>query len=297
MYNVILYYVQIITVKALITCNRGYIDRGMEMLNTETVKIDIPPVGVTILPVIPASFSGVEVFSGVSYCQALLMSEQGKEFIVKPESIHVCQWVPIVLGFKSPENDFERSITPHLKPPTAGVYIASIDLFDNTVTPDVVIIRTNPYNFNLIFQYLGKELFIDPAHYNRDATALSFYHGNPARGVNGMMLKWFNRFLDSMNRFSWWQKFTEFLFTSTTISRIFDKFITRYLANMSMCRNSTVIPLKTGKVNISNFCAGGIAWGKNSASQMTAGFPYHIYRKIAHLLEYPGKNQHAGQTS
>ncbi|MFW5861821.1 MAG: hypothetical protein ACOCWZ_06175 [Spirochaetota bacterium] len=267
----------------------------MEKINTGPVKIDIPPVGVTVLPVIPASLSGVEVFSGVSYCQAILMSGKGKHLVVKPESIQVCQWVPIVLGFKSPENDFERSIAPHLTLPASGVYLASIDLFDNSITPDVVIIRTNPYNFSHLFQFLGKEHFIDPAHYNRDATALSFYHGNPARGVNGLMLKWFNRFLDTMNRFAWWQKFTELLFTSTTISRLFDKFITRYLANMSMCRNSTVIPLITGKANISNFCAGGIAWGKNSASQMTAGFPYHVYRKIAHLLEYPGKNKHAGQ--
>jgi hypothetical protein len=269
----------------------------MEMTTIRPVKIDIPPVGVSILTEIPASLSGVEVFSGVSYCQAILMSGRGKQLVVKPESIQVCQWVPIVLGFKSPENNFERSITPHLEPGTSGVYLASIDMYDRSLTPDVVIIRTNFYNFSLIFQYLGKELFIDPAQYNRDATALSFYHGNTARGVNGLMLKWFNRFLDTMNRFSWWQKFTEFLFTSTTISHLFDKFITRYLANMSMCRNSTVIPLKTGKVNISNFCAGGMAWGKNSPSHMTAGFPFHIYRNIAHLLEYPGKNEHAGQTT
>ena len=59
---------------------------------------------------------------------------------------------------------------------------------------------------------------------------------------------------------------------------------------MSMCRNSTVIPFQKGKANVSYFCTGGIAWGKNKPDNMTSGYPYGIYQKLAPFLDYPGKD-------
>ena len=261
----------------------------MDLQRNGLVQIDIPPVGVRVMNDIPEGMTDLNTFSGVSYCHAVYLAGEGREMLVTPNSIHTCQWVPVVLGFKVPENKFERSITEHLEHKTAGVYLARIDLFNRGLEPQVVIIRTSPANMRLILGHLGKDAFIEPSRYTRDATALSLFHEDTNEETGGFMMKWFNRFLDYMNRFSWWQRFTEFLFSSTTVSRIFDRFITRYMANMSMCRNSTVIPWKTGKANISNFCAGGIAWGRNSASHMTAGFPYHLYRKLEEYIDYPGK--------
>ena len=266
----------------------------MKTINDQPIQLNLSPVGVRVMNHLPPDMSLPDIFSGVSYCHAVFLAGAGREILVTPNSIDTCQWVPVVLGFKVPENQFERSITEHLEHETAGVYLARIDLFNPGLEPQVVIIRTTPSNLRLIFNYLGKDAFIGPSSYTRDATALSLFHEDSSDKTGGLVMKWFNRFLDYMNRFSWWQKFTEFLFSSTTISSIFDRFITRYMANMSMCRNSTVIPLKTGKANISNFCAGGIAWGKNSSSHMTAGFPYHLYRQLEEYIDYPGKKNGNG---
>jgi hypothetical protein len=95
-----------------------------------------------------------------------------------------------------------------------------------------------------------------------------------------------------MNGFTLWQKTTTFLFRSTIVTRLFDRFITKFMANMSVCRNSTLIPIQTGRANISFFCTGGIAWGKNFPDFLTSGFPYEIFRRIEPHLCYPGGREH-----
>jgi len=49
---------------------------------------------------------------------------------------------------------------------------------------------------------------------------------------------------------------------------------TRTLADMSVCRNSTVVPLLVGRVNVSFFCTGGITWGRNDPDHLTSGWPW-----------------------
>jgi len=82
-----------------------------------------------------------------------------------------------------------------------------------------------------------------------------------------------------------WEIFTRIAFRSTFVTKIFDKFITKYMANMSMCRNSSVMPFQTKKANISYFCTGGVAWGKNDSRHMTSGFPtIHISDSMKSLI-------------
>jgi hypothetical protein len=50
---------------------------------------------------------------------------------------------------------------------------------------------------------------------------------------------------------------------------------------MSVCRNSTVIPLLTGRVNVSFFCSGGITWGRNQPDHLTSGWPWAVYAALA----------------
>ena len=40
------------------------------------------------------------------------------------------------------------------------------------------------------------------------------------------------------------------------------------------CRNATVVPLLTGRVNVSFFCTGGITWGRNRAEHLVSGWPW-----------------------
>lgn len=254
------------------------------------IKLELPPVGIKLLDKKNAGpYEGKEKFSGVSYCEAVFESTFGKELVVRSESVKVCKWVPVVLGFKKAQNDFERSIEPHLEASTPGVYIAPLHLFRKDDTPDVVIVRTKPEHYRFIIEILGWESFIDYAKLKQDKTALHTFNMKPPEGFSALTIKYFNGALDALNRFDLWNSFTAFLFKSGFVTSLFDKFITRYMANMSMCRNSFVIPFQQNLANISYFCTGGVAWGKNDSRNMTSGFPYHLFRKLDAHLDYPGK--------
>jgi len=258
------------------------------MKKSESIKLDLPPVGVEIITDDDPALSAIPRFTGISYCEAVLQATFGRELIVDSSSIQVCQWAPVVLGFKKPENEFERSINTHLPAGTASLLLAPIARFTERRKPDVVIIRAQADTYRSILEILGYDKFIPFREYNRDETALAVFSEEPLKGFPRWAISNVNRWLSWMNRFSWWQGVTTFLFRSTTVSRIFDRFITKYMANMSLCRNSTVIPYQTGRANISFFCTGGIAWGKNFPDFMTSGFPYKIYREIEGSLLFPG---------
>ena len=258
--------------------------------DNKTIRLDLPPVGVKILSKTESDLSDVDTFHGISYCNALFRATFGEEILLRPDSVNVCQWAPVVLGFKNPENDFEKSITEHLSPVTPGIYMAPLHLFRKGIKPDVVIIRTDLDNYRYIIDSLGWDNFIDHENYSLDLTALDTFKNRPPVGVSAWMIKNTNRLLHYLNRFGWWQWFIAYAFKSTLLTKFFDKFITRFMANMSMCRNSTVIPFQKGKANVSYFCTGGIAWGKNKPDNMTSGYPYGIYQKLAPLLDYPGKD-------
>jgi len=74
------------------------------------ITLELPPVGVKILEKPDPARAAVPRFKGVSYCQAVLRATFGHELVVEPSSIVTCQWVPVVLGFKERENEFEKSI-------------------------------------------------------------------------------------------------------------------------------------------------------------------------------------------
>ncbi|MBN1880998.1 MAG: DUF169 domain-containing protein [Deltaproteobacteria bacterium] len=257
----------------------------------DTIEIDLPPVGVKFLCDSASGYEDITRFKGISYCQAVFGATFGMELLVVPESIQVCQWVPIVMGFKEAENEFERSITGHLPFPTEGIYIAPLFLFRKDVTPDVVLIRTDPDSYRVIIDFLGWDGFIELDGKGLDMTGLATFQKSPPSGFSKWAVKNINRILDVLNRFSLWQIITTTLFRSTFITRIFDRFITRYMANMSMCRNSTVIPFQTHRANISYFCTGGVAWGKNNPRHMTSGFPYDTFLRLDEILDYPGKGE------
>ncbi|MBN1471045.1 MAG: DUF169 domain-containing protein [Syntrophaceae bacterium] len=260
------------------------------MNGKDTIKLDLPPVGIKLLDKETMGLcAGVKLFSGVSYCEAIFEATSGKELLVRAGSVKVCKWVPVVLGFKKAENEFERSIEPHLEVGTQGIYIAPLHLFRKGVSPDVVIIRTKPEHYVSMINILGWDSFINFTTLKQDRTALQTFDRKPLAGFSVWAVKYFNGALDFLNRFGFWHSFTTFLFKSGFVTRIFDKFITRYMANMSMCRNSFVIPFQQNKANISYFCTGGVAWGKNDSRNMTSGFPHQLFLKLEPHLEYPGK--------
>ncbi len=257
----------------------------------EMIVLDLPPIGIKILSGSIEEYDSIPVFSGVSYCQAICNATYDQELLVKADSIKICQWSPVVTGLKKAENEFEKSIPMHLPSISTGIYIAPFYKFRSDTPPDIITIRTNPDNFRLMVDVLGPEEFIDPTPYGQDLTALQFLYTPPLQGVSGWLIRNTNMWLAFLNRYYWWQEFNTFLFRSKFMTRVFDKFITKYMANMSMCRNSMAVPFQKKKANISYFCTGGIAWGKNLATNMTSGLPYDIFQKIEPYLDYPGKNK------
>lgn len=251
--------------------------------------LEIPPVGVQIIPAGDTSRAHIERFQGVSYCQAVLEATFGRELIVEARSIAVCQWAPVVLGLKEAANEFERSIEKHLAAGAGSLYLAPIDRFTGKDPPDVVIVRARLEQFRKIAGILGDDAFVSYRDFSRDETALDVVAGGWKKGFSLWAIRSVNSALSCLNHISVWEKFTIFLFRSTTATRLLDRAITAFMANMSMCRNSTVIPLMTGKANISFFCTGGIAWGKNLPDFMTGGFPYDIYRRLDHVITSPGR--------
>jgi len=82
-----------------------------------------------------------------------------------------------------------------------------------------------------------------------------------------------------------WQGFTRWLFHFPAVTAGYDALIAATLADMSVCRNSTAVPLLTGRANVSYFCTGGITWGGNHPGHVTSGWPYPLFRRVAGVLE------------
>ncbi|MCP4198728.1 MAG: DUF169 domain-containing protein [Proteobacteria bacterium] len=254
------------------------------------IHLTHPPIGIKVLPESLDGFDHIPVFRGVSYCRAVFEASFGAEWILQPESIRVCQWAPIVLGFKESENWFERSIRDHLPPVITGLYLAPLHCFRKDLTPDVVIIRTSRHNMEQALDALGENRFISGNEFELDRSAVTAL-GKRSNRVAKWFIEKLNALLYKLSGYQSWHRFTTFIFKSTFITYLYDRLVTRHLANMSMCRNSTVLPLLQQKANISYFCTGGIAWGKNDPQNMTAGYPYALFKLIAPRLDYPGMRE------
>jgi len=234
------------------------------------------PVGVTRLPS-PQVYSDVPLYEGVSFCDAVRRAGEGEILRILPGSVGVCRWSPVVLGFQPPRDRFERSLAPRLPFPVAGLLLGP--LHDLPDPPEVVILRAPWSVLQPMVAMAGPEGLWDGHRGRADRSAIPFLW-NGERAGRRTWIDGVNRLLASLARRSRWQAFTRWLFRSGLVTAGFDALISRTLADMSVCRNSTVIPLLTGRVNLSFFCAGGITWGRNRPDHLTSGWPWAIYQKL-----------------
>lgn len=145
--------------------------------------------------------------------------------------------------------------------------------------PDVVILRDSGRNLKLHLEKLGRENCAMQYAGQTDKSALGILEVGSG-GWKERLIGAVNPALAMLNKMPGWGKATELLFRSTVVSDLFDRLIAACMADMSVCRNSTVIPAITGKANISHFCTGGITWGANRPEHMTCGIPYGLYRLV-----------------
>jgi hypothetical protein len=212
----------------------------------------------------------VPVYLGVSYCDAVRQAGQGDALRILPGSIQICQWAPVVLGLKEPEDRFEEGLAPRLSYPTPGLLLAPLDRFPDK--PQVIIVRATP-------EALAELTGIGDGHWLWDDHQEDVAQSALAR-FSGGRATWRHRMVGAVNsplaalaRSARWRSLTQWLFRSRLLTRGFDAIISRALADMSVCRNSTVTPLLTGRANVSYFCTGGITWGRNDPSHLTSGWP------------------------
>ena len=247
-------------------------------------RLDPPPVGVSLLRS-AAEHDEIPAFAGVSYCQAVRQAGEGQTpdgargqaLRVLPGSIEVCQWAPVVLGLRPPEGHFEQSLAPRLDQGTPGLLLAPLDRFPGE--PEVVLLRTTPQVLESLIRMVGREQLWQ-GHGGRLAlSAVPLFSGGRYTWHYRAVQRT-NAVLAFLARSRLWQAATHRLFRSRLVTASYDAIISRTLADMSICRNSTVIPWQSGQVNISFFCSGGITWGMNNPDYMTSGWPWAVFQKL-----------------
>jgi uncharacterized protein (DUF169 family) len=227
------------------------------------------PVGVQVLNA-PRQHSDIPEYDGVSYCDAVRRAGGGEALRVTPGSIEVCRWAPVVLGLKAPEGRFEESLMPRLDYPVAGLLLAPLDAFPGN--PQVVIVRASRETLEHMILLVGQDQLWKGASATVDRSAVSLFTGGQHHGRH-QLVSAINRPLAALASSERWQALTHRIFQSRRATAAFEAIISRTLADMSVCRNSTVIPLTTGQANISHFCTGGITWGRNRPDHLTSGWP------------------------
>jgi len=242
----------------------------------DVMSLTPPPVGVRLLHS-PGEAGDVPIYQGISYCDAVRCAGQGQALRVLPGSILVCHWAPVTLGLKEAENRFEHGLAPRLDFPSGGLLLAPLDDFPRE--PEVVLVRARPEVLQQMIQAVGQEWLWD-GHRDRLArSAVPLLADEPPR-LYHPVIDGVNKVLAVLARSAHWRAFTHRLFRSHLVTASFDTIISHGLADMSMCRNSTVIPLQTGRVNISFFCTGGITWGRNDPDHRTSGWPWPLFCRI-----------------
>jgi uncharacterized protein (DUF169 family) len=242
----------------------------------------LPAVGVRLLRS-AEEFGSVPEYCGVSYCDAVSVAAQGQALRVMPGSLQVCQWSPPVLGLKAAENSFERRLAPTLAYPVPGLLLAPLDRCP--AEPQVVLVRAAPRHLQRIIDEAGRLRCVEApvlwsGHRGQLAcSAAPLFAGEPPSPHHRFVIG-VNHVLAALARSRRWQALTYRLFRSYLATSAYDVLISHALADMSICRNSTVIPLTTGKVNVSFFCSGGITWGHNDPDHLTSGWPWHVYRQL-----------------
>jgi hypothetical protein len=249
------------------------------------IKLEVPPIGAKVLKSLDG-FENVEVFRGVSYFEAVKCATAGREVLVTRESIEVCKWAPVILGLKPPENRFEKGMRPHMEEPVSGYYIAPMPLFRKDFNPDIVIVRGLPEQLKAVTDMVGEESLV--GRYSGEV-------GKTALGVDesggSMMLslsRGLLRLLATLRRSNSWDRFTRLAFRSMRVSSVFERIIRNTMGDMSICRNSTVIPYLEDAANVSFFCTGAVAWGANQPSHLMSGLPGEMFDRFCGRLEFPG---------
>ncbi len=225
---------------------------------------------------------GYSHYSGSAYCDAVGRASHGEKLLITAASINSCRWAPVVLGFKKAENSFEKGLAPRFENMEAIYAFPLGQKNEQDFQPDLVIIRDRPGLIAAMFEELPEGLLEGPYAHRFDMSALKAFKREKVVPRAGAV-KFFNRLIYRLKGRRWVRKTADIALKSAVACYLFDKFIARFLADMSVCRNSTVIPALQERANCSYFCSGAIFWGGNDPDFMTAGIPYDYYCRLSRI--------------
>jgi len=223
---------------------------------------------------------GTKNFKGVSYCEAVRRASEGEKLIVGNSSIEVCKWSPFVLGLKEPSDAFSLSIRPRFEYPVRALMLAPLSSCD--FTPDAIIVRAPIETIFAISKDLGEGSLQSRYRNDIGRTAIGLEGKSKAKVFAARLV---NRALCFLRKVPGFTRFTHILFKSSWITSTFEKVTKNAFADMSVCRNSTVIPVLENAGNISLFCTGGITWGGNRPEYRTSGFPGRFFEALKDMVE------------
>jgi hypothetical protein len=203
-----------------------------------------------------------------------------------------------VLGLKEPEGRFEEGLEPRLAFPSGGLLLAPLARFPGE--PDLVLVRGTPKLLREMVRALDPGELWDEHGGRLDRSALSLFdtaHPTPGHELTGARARFVNvtnQALATLARSRRWQALTRWLFRSRLVTVGFDALISRTMADMSVCRNSTVIPLLSDRVNLSFFCTGGITWGRNRPDHLTSGWPWDLFQQAIQAVSNSNQGPDSG---
>ncbi len=246
------------------------------------IETGTAPVGIKL---VTAGFNaspghGYSLYFGPSYCDAVSRASRGEKLLITAASISRCRWALVVLGFKKAENSFERGLDPRFESMEAIYAFPLGQKNEEDFQPDLVIVRDSPGLIATMFEELAGDRLEGPYAHRFDMSALTAIDREKVLSREGAV-KFFNRLIYRLKGRRWFRKTADIVLKSPAACYLFDKFIARFLADMSVCRNSTVIPALKERANCSYFCSGAIFWGGNDPASMTAGIPYDYYCRLS----------------
>jgi uncharacterized protein (DUF169 family) len=253
----------------------------------DPIELELPVVGVKFLD--SAGEMSAGIYQGVSFCDAVRLATFGQALVVRPASISVCRWSGVILGLKQPKSAFEKSLEPRLPRTVEAVYVAPLAGFSHDIVPDAVIVRGRPAQLRELARRLGPGALSATYRGQIGRTALGV--GESGLSIRVLLTHTANRLLASLKKWKRFDDIVRMAFKKESVTRAFEKMAKNALADMSICRNSTVLPYLEDGGNVSFFCTGAVIWGGNSPAHMTSGYPGRMAEAILEQVDFPGRKR------
>jgi methylenetetrahydrofolate dehydrogenase (NADP+)/methenyltetrahydrofolate cyclohydrolase len=214
-----------------------------------------------------------------SWCEGLGHLLEGKYpagFLATEESIGICIWAPVALGFRDPKDKVDGIAPIRYENKYQGIFVFPADLSpqghalaDAVENPDVVLYMAPRDTIGEIVDLLGPENLATDFLGQRNFTANDHYLARPAKDSETRTMKRRERNILAFNRF-----FASGLVQNRPMISLISSMMKRrwmqatmtyicmnHTAAMGMCYSTVAYPHESGKANVTLSDPGAVGWG------------------------------------